>query len=205
MLGRMRRIVGIGAAWVGATVVSVIIASTAVAGIRDGVVQTPVAIGAPTTTTTTTTTVPTAATVATSTTLAVPTTAEPVDTSVPVTTEISDVSTSTTAPPATTTTTTTTTTSAPPVTTVPPSYPTYDLVGGTVVLRVANGTVAIESVVPQPGFSYRPEKTGPDEIDVAFVGDDHKSVLTAHFEDGQLKVVPKEEGEDEHDGGEHDG
>lgn len=196
--------IGIGAAWIGATVVSVFIASTAVAGIRDRVVETPVAIGPPTTTTTTT--VPTASTAATSTTLAaVPTTAEPVDTSVPSTTETSDAPTSTTAPPATTTTTTTTTTTAPPTTTEPPSYPTYDLVGGTVVLRVANGTVGVESVVPRPGFSYEPKKTGPDEIEIAFVGDDHKSVLTAHFEDGELKWDKKEEGEDEHDGGEHDG
>ena len=52
MLGTMRKYIGLGAAWIVATALSVLIASAAVAGIRDRVVDAPVAIGPPTTSTT---------------------------------------------------------------------------------------------------------------------------------------------------------
>jgi hypothetical protein len=205
MLRRMRRYVGIGAAWAAATVVSVVIASTAVAGIRNRVVETPVAIGPPTTTTVPATTEPVTATIRPEGTTTVTT---PTTTSVPVTTGTSAPVTSTTVPDqSTTTTTTTTTTTAPPTTTASPvSYKTYDLLGGTVVLWWGEDTVGVQSVVPRTGYSYKPDKTGPEEVDVAFVGDEHKSVLTARFEDGEPRVDKKEEGEGDDGGdGEHDG
>jgi hypothetical protein len=205
MLGWMRRYFGIGVAWVGATVLSVVIASAAVAGIRDRVVETPVAIGLPTTTVTTTTTgsvateppssipeitVATTATVATS---AGPPTTEPPTTEPPPTPETTVV-TPTTAPPATTTTTTTTTTAPPQTTTTQAlSYETVDLVGGTVTLSYGNGEIRVVSAVPRPGFSYEAEDTVGIEIEVKFISNDHKSKLEAHLDSGELKIDKEEE------------
>lgn len=203
MLGMMKRYLGIGAAWLGATVLSVFIASAAVAGIRDRVVETPVAIGPPTTSTT-------QAPVGTTTTMLmeVPSTAAPQATTDPPvsTTEAQPATTTTVAGSATTTTTaapvtTTTTTTAPPqtTTTAAPSYLTYPLVGGTVTLGVANGEVWIVSLDPAAGFDADIEKDGPHEVEVDFESNTHKSELSAKFEDGELKVKTEEEPRDGED------
>lgn len=195
-----------GAAWLGATALSIVIASTAVAGIRDRVVETPVAIGLPTTAAATvppeTTAAPAAATTTTTAVTVPSTTAAPIETT---TTEPPPV-TETTVPAPTTTTTTaapvaTTTTTAPPVTTTtaaPVEYLTYDLIGGTVVLAVGNGEVNLAGATPRPGFSADYEHTGPKEVEVKFVSNDHKSKLEAQYEHGELKVETEEEehGED---------
>lgn len=202
MLENMRRYLGIGAAWLGATAISVLIASAAVAGIRDRVVETPVAIGLPTTTTTSSTvagettvaTVPETTAVATTvTTLETTTTTEPPSETATTTTTTApaEPTPTTTAPP------TTTTTTAPPTTTTSPvAYSTHDLIGGTVVLAFDGGQVNLVSATPRAGFSVDPEHTGPDEVEVKFVGNDHKSKLEARVEDGELRVDIDEERDD---------
>lgn len=192
---------GIGFAWLGATAVSVVIAAAAVAGIRDRVVETPVAIGLPSTTSTTMpfetdtssttgeTPVPTSATSSTTTTTTTSTTEAPA-----VTTTTVVESSSTTAPP----TTTTTTTTAPPsttttTTTAAVTNQTYDLIGGTVTLTVGNGEVNLVSAVPRPGFDTDYEHTGPKEVEIKFESNDHKSKLEAQWENGELKVEIEEE------------
>ncbi len=204
MLGWMKRYMSIGAAWLGATALSVLIASAAVAGIRDRVVEAPVAIGIPTTTTT------------------LPADAGPT-TLAPVTTTIVEAS-PTTAGVATTTeatlppesATTTTTTKAPPTTTEPPaaattttapptttttavSYVTYDLEGGTVVLAVGDGEVSLISATPRSGFRVDLEHSGPTKVEVKFESNDHTSKLTSKWDDGELQVKIKEEGSDDDD------
>jgi hypothetical protein len=205
MLGWMRRYWRIGVAWVGATVLSVVIASAAVAGIRDRVVETPVAIGLPSTTATTVspTTVPPLSvlegttTTTTITTTAAPTTTVTSTTEAPVTTDTTVV-TATTAPPATTTTTTTT---APPqtTTTLALNYETVDLVGGTVILSYGNGEVRVVSATPRPGFTYEAEHTVGVEVEVKFVSNDHKSKLEAKLKDGELRIEKEEESHDDDD------
>ena len=204
MLGEMRRYLGLGLAWLGATAVSVLIASAAVAGIRDRVVETPVAIGLPTSTTTTVVSgnsaldpAPVANVPETSTATPSPTTtaappASTTTTTVLVADETVPATTTTTAPPPTTTTT-------PPTTTVPIAYPTYDLVGGTVVLSIGDGEVNLVSATPRPGFSVDYEHTGPEEVEVRFVSSDHKSKLEADVENGELRVDIDEEPHDEDD------
>jgi hypothetical protein len=197
MLGWMKRYLGIGVAWLAATVLSVVIASAAVAGIRDRVVETPVAIGAPTTSTTVplitdvTTPVadPTTTSFAPTTSQAPATTEAPPATS---TTVVDSDATTTTAPPATTTTTTTT---APPqtTTTVATTNQTYSLTGGTVTLSVGNGEVWVVSAVANAGFDTDIEKAGPDEVEVKFESNNHKSELSAKFENGELRVEKEEE------------
>ncbi|MDX2344260.1 MAG: hypothetical protein QNL12_11270, partial [Acidimicrobiia bacterium] len=182
----MRRYWRIGLAWLGATALSVLIASTAVAGIRDRVVETPVAIGPPTTTTTTvapgevaTTSSPidpiATATSPTTTSTTTTTTAPPTATT------IVESTVTTTAPPASTTTTT-----APPqtTTTLALSNETYDMIGGTVILSFGGGEVHLVSAAPRPGFSADYEHTGPVEVEIKFESNDHKSKLEAKFESG---------------------
>lgn len=211
MLKKMRRYVGVGAAWLGATAISVLIASAAVAGIRDRVVETPVAIGLPTSTTTIAT--PQTSTVdpdpettgpapTTSTTTSTTVTTSPPSTTTSTTSETGETSpattTTTTAPPPTTT----TTTAPPPTTTTttgPLAYPTYDLTGGTVVLAFGNGEVNLVSATPRAGFSADYEHTGPVEVEVKFVSNDHKSKLEAHVDNGELRVDIEEEPHDDDD------
>ena len=205
MLGWMRRYLGIGLAWLAATALSVLIASAAVAGIRDRVVETPVAIGLPTTTTSAigpgsvtstsspagpTTTLAAPATSATASTTT--TTTEPVTS----TTVVDSNVTTTTAPPETATTTTT----EPPqtTTTMALTSETYDLIGGTVILSFGGGEVHLVSATPRPGFAADYEHTGPVEVEIKFESNDHKSKLEANYQDGELDVDIEEEprGED---------
>lgn len=198
MLVRMRRYFGVGAAWLVATVLSVVIASAAVAGIRDRVVDTPVAIGAPTTTTTVlsrndvTTTVPDLTT-----TTSPPTTVAPSSTTeasqTTTTTVVDSTGTTTTVPPATTT---TTTTAPPTTTTAAPTNQTYTLTGGTVTLSVGNGEVWVVSAVANAGFDTDIEHAGPNSVEVKFESNNHKSKLKASFDGGELKVDKQEEPHD---------
>lgn len=208
----MRRYLGIGVAWVSATALSVVIAAAAVAGIRDRVVETPVAIGLPTTTIATSapavsSTVPaTPSPDATTSTTDAPATTAPASTSTTAPPAASETTT-TEAPTATTTTTTTeppvstTTTTSPPTTTttLPVSYQTYDLIGGTVVLAVGNGVVNLAGATPRPGYTAELKHTGPEEVEIKFVGNDHKSRLDAKFKGGELDVKIKEESDDDDD------
>lgn len=202
MLGLMKRYLGIGAAWLGATVLSVFVASAAVAGIRDRVVETPVAIGAPTTSTTLA-----PGDASTTTILEVPSTSAPQTTAespgssteapAVTTTTVSEQSvTTTTTPPATTT---TTTAPSQTTTTAAPTYKTYPLIGGTVTLGVADGQVWIVALDPAAGFDADIEKDGPLEVEVDFESNTHKSELTAKFENGELKVSTEEEPRDDED------
>jgi hypothetical protein len=193
----MRRNIGIGVAWLAATALSVFIASAAVAGIRDGVVETPVAIGAPTTAP------PAAPATTTSSTVADPvaTTSTSATPQAPTSTTAAPPQTTTTAPPAATTTTApapTTTTAPPTTTTSAVTYQTYTLIGGTVTLSIGNGEVRIASAVANAGFDTDIERNGPRQVEVEFESNDHKSELSAHFENGELEVKTEEEphGED---------
>lgn len=198
----MKRYLGIGAAWLGATVLSVFIASAAVAGIRDRVVETPVAIGPPTTSTTQAPADPTTSTV-----LEGPSTAATQSTTEPppsttegpssTRTTVVDQATTTTAPPVATTTSTT----APPqtTTTTAASYETHTLIGGTVTIGFGGGEVWIVALDPSAGFDADIEKDGPYEVEVDFESNTHKSELSAKFEDGELRVKKEEEPRDGED------
>jgi len=193
MLAKMRKYIGLGAAWLLATGLSVVIASAAVAGIRDRVVETPVAIGPPTTSTALAPASPT-----TTTDLVVPSTVL-ASTDTPPTTTVPPVTTTAASPAATTTTesppaTNTTTTTVPvTTTTVALSYETYTLIGGTVTLSFGNGEVRVVSVAPSAGFDADIEKSGPIEVEVDFESNDHKSELSAKIENGELRVETEEE------------
>ena len=61
------------------------------------------------------------------------------------------------------------------------------------MLAFGNGEVNLVSATPRPGFSVDPEHTGPDEVEVEFVSNDHKSKLEARVVNGELDVETEEE------------
>ena len=87
------------------------------------------------------------------------------------------------APTATPTTSTTSTTMAPAVTR------TLVAQGGQVAVRYADGGVELLWARPESGFTVDVEKAGPDEVDVRFESDDHRSRVRAFWRNG----VPAEE------------
>lgn len=197
-------------AWLAATAVSVLIASSAVATVQDQVTASPSPLQgttmvqlaasttvpapdpamsvAPTTAVTSTTTV--AAVTPTSTSLpggATTSTIAPRD----------PTSTSTTAPAATTTTTAAPTTTTTTATTAAPSaeFRSYELVGGLVRIRIQGDEVWFEGATPAPGFDVDIEHAGPEEVVVEFDSADHESKFRARFNDGELDIDTDEEGE----------
>jgi hypothetical protein len=77
-------------------------------------------------------------------------------------------------------------------------------VGGTVVIDIGDGQVWVVSAFPNSGFRSDIENKGPDQVEVEFEGNDHKSTFTAYFENGELKVSKDEHGEGD-GGGDGDG
>ena len=203
----MKRNLGLIAAWLTVTAVSVLIASAAVGSVRGQVTDAPspvrtattslaasttvVALDGATTTSTTRPSAPpsTLSTMPTSTTSVVGTTE-----SAP---EITPTTTSTTQAPTTTTTTTppptTTTTTAPAA-----ALQTYDTLGGSVTLLVGNGTVSLATAVPKPGYSAEEkERDDPSKVVVEFESENHESKLEARWEDGVVTVDISEESEED--------
>jgi hypothetical protein len=204
----MKRKFGFAAAWLGATIISLVIASAAVAGIRDRVEDSPIAAGIPTTITATADTTTTTGVLIVTTTETPDTTTSSTTstTTTTTTTEAPETSTSIpggTTPPSTTTTTeppptTTTTTEPPPTTTttttvVPTEDRTYLLTGGWVTIRIGDDTVDLISYSPEPGFAAKVKEDGPDKVEVTFTSNTHKSEFKAEFNDGEFEFDIEEE------------
>lgn len=197
----MPRRIGFIAAWVMVTLVAVAIAAQAVGSVRDQVTNRPSpivdvsALAATTTTSalelTTTTIPPTTSTSAT----------RPPETTTTSTIVVEGTSTTTTAAPESSTTTTTTTTAPPPTTTTtaPPEMTTEtrEMVGGWVRIRYGAGKVFLDGAGANAGFTMKVEDNGPDEVEVEFRSEDHKSEFSAEYEDGELRIEVKDEGDDE--------
>jgi hypothetical protein len=195
----MRRIVGIGAAWIAATLVAVVVATAAVGSVRSEVTNTPTALAAPlvaasetapapdseTSTTTTTSVVPAAPT----TTMAI--TVSTTTTTVPETHASGEAPVTTTTPPVTPTTATTTTTSS--------NYAkTYDTEAGSVRITVSGESVTFAGATPLPGWTVELEHSGPEEVKVNFERNEHEDEekeieFKATVEDGELRISISEE------------
>jgi hypothetical protein len=195
----MRRIVGIGAAWIAATLVAVVVATAAVGSVRSEVTNAPTALAAPlvaasetapapdseTSTTTTTSVVPAAPT----TTMAI--TVSTTTTTVPETHASGEAPVTTTTPPVTPTTATTTTTSS--------NYAkTYDTEAGSVRITVSGESVTFAGATPLPGWKVELEHSGPEEVKVNFERNEHEDEekeieFKATVEDGELRISISEE------------
>lgn len=75
----------------------------------------------------------------------------------------------------------------------------FELTGGFVWIHVGQNTVEFVSASPKTGFITKVEKTGPEEVEVTFTSNTHKSKFRAEFEDGELDVRIREESENDDD------
>lgn len=193
----------IAAAWIGATLVAVVIASAAVGSVRSQVTDDALPLGSPDV-------VALAADVTN-----VSDTTEPASTSVTKITRATPLvaTTSTTVPPAATTSSslppsgpsTTSTPSAPPAPTTTTTAPsgqysrTFDTAGGSVRVVVDGNNVTFGGAVPKTGWSIELKDPGPKEVRVEFEqnGGEGEIEFTATIEHGELKVEISG-GEDDH-------
>jgi len=74
---------------------------------------------------------------------------------------------------------------------------TYEMIGGWVRIRYGEGKVFLDGAGANAGFTMKVEDNGPDEVEVEFRGESHRSEFSAEFEDGELRVEVEEEGDDE--------
>ena len=183
------------AAWMGATIVAVIVAATAVASVRSHVTDEPTQLGSPAA-------VALASDVSTAGQETTPTTG--IDRVVTTTSLApSSTTTSTVAAPTTTlpptsdaaptSTSTSTTSTQPPTTTTQPSESyskTFDTDGGSVRVIVDGDNVTFGGAVPNTGWKVELKKPGPDEVKVEFDQNDGEGEVefSAKVEGGELKV-----------------
>ena len=176
-------------AWVVATAMAMLLASQAVALVRDQVTDRPskVATTSALETTTSTTTIPTTTepppVSPTTTTLAETTTTTLTETTATTQTEVT-----TTSVPATSSTTTTTTN----------EEETFYLVGGWATVRCAGDDVILATYAPNAGYQVEIESAGPVELEIKFEesGGDHESRLKVHCNDGALDPDTEERDDD---------
>jgi hypothetical protein len=206
----MRRIAGIAAAWVAATLLAIAVAAAAVSSVRSEVTDVPTALGAPSTAAPTTTLLPTLDELSTSTTVSSPeTTTTTVDDNddVETTTTLGEVDTSTVstttttaAPVATTTTTTTATTTTNAGYTK--TYGAEAGLPGSVSITVTGASVTFAGATPLPGWTVEVKNSGPEEVKVHFErndDEDEKIEFKAKVEDGELDVKISEDREHDED------
>jgi hypothetical protein len=193
----MRKSAGFVIAWIGATLVAVVIATAAVGSVRSEVTEAPTPLSSASAQALTTTPIATADVSVSSTTTATTT----IPTAAP---------TSTIAPPGGTTNTTTTTTDASgttPSTTVPPSTTTtvaptgysktIDTVAGSVRILVDGTAVTFGGAYPKPGWKVELEEKGPEKVRVKFERNEGEGEIevSARIEGGELLIDVDDHGE----------
>jgi len=199
--GRMKRGIGFGIAWVGATAVAILIAAAAVGSVRSQVTEVPTRLGSPSSAALAATpleaspdqvadpgvaSTPTAPVGVPPTTAISPAASEGSGTTVPTESTPPTSTTPPTSVPSQTSTTTTTSTTVPP-----DSYSkTYDTEGGWVTIIVSGEDVTFGGGQPATGWTIEVEDYGPDEVEVHFEENDGEGEVEfeASFEDGELEV-----------------
>ena len=63
---------------------------------------------------------------------------------------------------------------------------TFRLVGGWVRVAHASGVVTLDAAAPNSGFTMDVKQSGPDEVEVEFRGNDHRSSVEVEWAGGQL-------------------
>ena len=173
-----RRRAGLVVGWIIATSLAVMLASQAVALVRDQVTDRPSKVATTLALETTTSTLVTTTTTVTATSPPPP------------------ITTSTSTTPAETTTSTlpeTTTSSVPATSSTTTTAEinreeTFYLVGGWVTVRCADDDVTLATYAPNPGYQVEIESGGPAELEIKFqeAGGDHRSKLEARCNSGVL-------------------
>jgi hypothetical protein len=160
----MNRTTVLVAAWIGAAIVSMLIASAAVGAVRDNVSETPQPLTA----------------------------ALPPTTATAPGSESEPSTTGTTDPSATTLATTTTAPETAPTSTqaAPESgaIKTFTVTGGSVSIKVYSDHLTLLGAVPAAGFTVEEKNLSSTQIEIEFRSGERESKFAAAIEDGQLKV-----------------
>jgi hypothetical protein len=182
------RRVGLVVGWIIATSLAIMLASQAVALVRDQVTDRPSKVATTLALETTTSTSVTTATTATATSTPQPITAS-------TSTTLAETTTSTL--PETTTTSVPTTSSTTTTATINQEQ-TFYLVGGWATVRCAGDDVTLATYAPNPGYQVEIESAGPTELEIKFeeAGGDHRSKLDARCTTGMLDPQIDERDED---------
>lgn len=197
-------------AWIGATVVAIVIAAAAVGSVRSQVTDAPTPLGSPEAAALASTSPPVredapditepsqaqSLTTSTSVEAAASEPSSTTTTSPPTTTTVAGAATgssTTTKPPAPPTTVTTTTTEAPTS-----SYTkTYDMDAGWVRVAVDGDSVTFASASAHPGWRVEVDDEGPEEVKVHFERNDDSDEIrfAVKIKDGELrpKISPKDD------------
>ena len=109
----------------------------------------------------------------------------------------STVTTATTAATSSTTTTNpSATTTGPPVSTTTTAaawqQTTINSIGGSVIVSYRSGEVRLESVVPQPGFLYEIDDSGPPEVRVKLEAEEVRVEIRARWDGGLVTEVDED-------------
>lgn len=193
----MRSRITLAAAWLAATVLSILIAGAAVGSVRNNVTDRPSRLAQPES-------------------IAAPAADPPVVAPAGAGTELSPDPTDPLGTPDAVTVTTTTPAAATPGTTVAPTQnttvappapttttragpgwqlATYETGGGWVRIRYTTASVELDAYGPSPGFTAEVERSGPDEVKVEFDGGDNKEYsIAAKLEGGRLSVEIEPDG-----------
>jgi hypothetical protein len=189
----VRQRIAIAAAWVVATVASILVALAGVAGVRTAIAD-PGSFRLPAEATPAPGLPPSAPDISTTTLAATPQVTEPspagssTSTSVPQTTNTTEDESET----ETESTVTTTVGQGEQI-------ETYEVEGGWVTIRTDEDGVYFESASPQSGWSADVDEDGPGEVVVIFKSSEEETQFKAKFEDGQVRITIEDEEDDEHD------
>lgn len=197
----MRRSLRFVLAWLGATLVAVLIATAAVGSVRTQVTETPTQLSSAAATALVTTTV------AVSDNQSTTTVRESTNTS---TSHPPDIEPTVTAPSDSHVTTTAATTDSVPPTTIPaapsttvPQVPskTITTAAGSVHIVVSGSSVTFAGAYPNPGWKVELEEKGPETVKVKFERNEGEGQIevTARVDEGELKVDIDDHGDREGD------
>ena len=195
----MRRIIGVGAAWVAATLVAVAIAAAAVGSVRGEVTDAPTALGTLSIAVVTTSTTMSIESLQTSTSTSPPgTTTTTVAVTDETTTTLGGVdttsvsTTSTTAPPVTSTTETTTTV----ISSYTRTYGAEAGLPGSVTVVVSGESVSFSTASALNGWRVELKNSGPEEVKVLFERNENKEdeiEFKAKVQNGELEITISDE------------
>jgi hypothetical protein len=185
---RKRRI-GLLIAWVAATALATVLASQAVALVRDQVTDRPSRVATTLALdTTTSTTLP-------------PTTINPIPPRASTTTTDPEPTNTTSGATTSSTQPQTTTTSTPPTTSTTiraDQEQTFYLTGGWATVRCAGNEVELTTYAPNPGYKVDIESAGPNKVEINFeeAGGEHESKLDVRCKGGELNPQVEEHDDD---------
>jgi len=74
-----------------------------------------------------------------------------------------------------------------------PVSSTFNSEGGSITVRLQNGTLSLVKADPSPGFEITEQRDEPDRVDVRFRSDTHSTRIRVLIADGRMSPIVEEE------------